>query len=93
MKKLIFAYIFQNKLIHRIHFRRNSDWNNLHYEHTSMQYTENFFPAVKIENFTRKKFDFFNTFAQNIHCRYTLEPPRPGGSNEYPQCIFWIKIS
>ena len=30
-------------------------------------------------------------FSQNIHCGYTLEPPRRGGSNEYPQCMFWIK--
>ena len=32
------------------------------------------FSAVKIENFTRKKNDIFNTFAQKIHCGYTLEP-------------------
>ena len=25
---------------------------------------------------------------QNIHCGYTLEPPRRGGSNVYPQCMF-----
>ena len=35
------------------------------------------------------------SFAQNIGCRYTLEPPRRGGSNggsnEYPQSMFWIK--
>ena len=30
-------------------------------------------------------------FAQNIDCRYTLEPPRRGGSNEYPQSMFWSK--
>ena len=30
-------------------------------------------------------------FAQNIDCGYTLEPPRQGGSNEYPQSIFWSK--
>ena len=34
---------------------------------------------------------FFNVFAQNIHCGYTLEPPRRGGSNEYPQYMFWSK--
>ena len=28
---------------------------------------------------------FFLIFAQNINCGYTLEPPRRGGSNEYPQ--------
>ena len=26
--------------------------------------------------------------AQNIDCGYSLEPPRRGGSNEYPQSIF-----
>ena len=25
----------------------------------------------------------------NIDCGYTLEPPRRGGSNEYPQSMFW----
>ena len=27
----------------------------------------------------------FHTSAQNIDCGYSLEPPRRGGSNEYPQ--------
>ena len=35
--------------------------------------------------------DIFNILAQNIHCGYTLEPPHLGGSNEYPQSMFWIK--
>ena len=26
--------------------------------------------------------------AQNINCEYSLEPPRRGGSNEYPQSMF-----
>ena len=26
--------------------------------------------------------------AQNTDCRYSLEPPRRGGSNEYPQSMF-----
>ena len=30
-------------------------------------------------------------FAQNIDYGYTLEPPRRGGSNEYPQSMFWRK--
>ena len=30
--------------------------------------------------------------AQNIHCGYSLEPPRRGGSNEYPQSMFWAEI-
>ena len=36
-------------------------------------------------------FDIFLTFAQNIDCRYSLEPPRRGGSNEYIQSMFWSK--
>ena len=60
-----------------------------HYE--NMQYTE-IFSAVKIENFTRTILIFFLIFAQNIDCGYTLEPPRRGSSNEYPQSMFWSKI-
>ena len=30
--------------------------------------------------------------AQNIDCGYPLEPPRQGGSNEYPQFMFWAEI-
>ena len=49
------------------------------------------FLALKIENFQLKNFDIFLIFAQNIDCGYTLEPPRQGGSNEYPQSMFWNK--
>ena len=46
------------------------------------------FLALKIENFQLKKNDIFLIFAQNRDCGYTLEPPRRGGSNEYPQSMF-----
>ena len=49
------------------------------------------FSSFKIENFQPKKFDIFLIFAQNIDCGNTLEPPRRGGSNEYPQPMFWSK--
>ena len=39
----------------------------------------------KHENFIEKE-----SFAQNIHCEYTLEPTQRGVSNEYPQCMFGI---
>ena len=26
------------------------------------------------------------------HCGYSLEPPRRGGSNDYPQAMFWAEI-
>ena len=44
--------------------------------------------VVKNEKFHWKKNDIFLIFAQNIDCGYTLEPPRRGGSNEYPQSMF-----
>ena len=42
----------------------------------------------KNENFQIKKLDIFHVSDQNIDCGYSLEPPRRGGSNEYPQSIF-----
>ena len=57
-----------------------------------MQYTEIFSVVKKIEKFVIKKIEFFLIFAQNVVCGYTLEPPRRGGSNEYPQSMFWGKI-
>ena len=35
-----------------------------------------------------KNTDNFHISAQNIDCEYSLEPPRRGGSNEYPQSMF-----
>ena len=64
---------------------------NRHYENMPMQYTE-IFKVIKNENFHWKMFAIFLIFAQNIDCGYTLEPPRRGGSNEYPQSMFWSKI-
>ena len=48
-------------------------------------YTENF--TTKNENFQIKISDIFHISAQNIDCGYSLEPPRRGGSNEYPQSM------
>ena len=63
----------------------------LHYVDMPMQYTAEIFKAVKMKIFDRKILILFLFLLQNIHCGYTLEPPRRGGSNEYPQCIFWTK--
>ena len=30
--------------------------------------------------------------AQNTDCEYSLEPPRRGGSNKYPQSMIWAEI-
>ena len=61
-----------------------------YYENLLMQYS-----AVKIENlidcffFFFFFFFFFNGFA--IDCGYSLEQLQQGGSNEYPQSMFWSK--
>ena len=46
-----------------------------------------FYPT-KNENFQIKQSDIFHISAQNIDCGHSLEPPRRGGLNEYPQSMF-----
>ena len=50
------------------------------------KYIENF--TSKSWTFSDEKLIFFHISAQNIDCGNSLEPPRRGGSNEYPQSIF-----
>ena len=50
------------------------------------KYTENFID--KNWKFSGKNSDIFHISAQNIDCRYSLEPPRWGSSKEYPQSMF-----
>ena len=54
-----------------------------HYENTPIQIYWKFYNQ-KEENFQIKNSDIFHTSAQNIDYGYSLEPPCPGGSNEYP---------
>ena len=61
-----------------------------HYVNLPMQYTV-ISKVVRNKNFQWKIFDIFLIFAPNTDCGYTLEPPRRGGSNEYPQPMFWSK--
>ena len=35
-----------------------------------------------------KNSEIFHISAQNINCGYSLEPPRRGGFNKYPQSMF-----
>ena len=42
----------------------------------------------KNRKFSDKNLNIFHISAQNIDCGYSLEPPRRGGSNEYPQSMF-----
>ena len=55
------------------------------------KYIENF--TSKNWKFSNEKFWYFHISAQNIDCGYPLEPPRRGGSNEYPQfmCVFFSR--
>ena len=46
----------------------------------------------KTENFQIKNSDIFLISAQNIDRGYTLELPRRGGSNEYPESMFCAEI-
>ena len=53
------------------------------------KYIENF--TTKNCKFSDKNSDIFHISAQNIDCGYSLEPPRRGGSNQYPQSMFLSK--
>ena len=75
------AYIWQIIL----HFvQGNQVW---HYENTPIQIYRRFH-LQKLKNNSDKKPDIFHISAQNIDCGYSLELPRRGGSNEYPQSMF-----
>ena len=56
-----------------------------------MEYTEIFKAVKKMKICSRKKYIFL-IFAKNIDCGYTLELPRPGGSNECHNLCFGAKI-
>ena len=57
-----------------------------------MQYTA-IFHGCKNVHYQMIFFYIFLIIAQNIDFGYTLEPPHGsrGGSNEYPQSMFWSK--
>ena len=57
------------------------------YENTPIQIYWKFHHQ-NLKVFRKKKSDIFHLSAQNIDCGYSLEPPRRGGSNEYPQSMF-----
>ena len=58
-----------------------------HYENTPFQMYRKF--HIKNWNFSDKKLSYFHISAQNIGHGYSLEPPRRGGSNEYPQSMLF----
>ena len=63
----------------------------VHYENTPKCNIQILLKFLKNENFQYKNLDISLIFTQNIDCGYSLEPPQRGGSNEYPQSMFWSK--
>ena len=61
-----------------------------HYENTSIQYNGTFY-GCKNEKFHMKKCYLFVIFGRNRDCGYPLEPPHRGGSNGYPQSMFYSR--
>ena len=62
----------------------------LHYENMPIQIFWRFYHE-KMKIFREKNWNIFHISAQNIYCGYSLEPPRRGGSNEYPQYMFLLR--
>ena len=58
-----------------------------YYENTPIQIYWKFY-SQKRKKIQIKNSVYFHISAQNIDCGYSLEPPRRGGSNDYPQSMF-----
>ena len=76
--------------------KNSAHCNNRHTNHHENIYLYNFDP-LKLHFYIVKLgftgvYIIFHISAQNIDCWYSLEPPRRGGSNEYPQSMFWVEI-
>ena len=57
-----------------------------HYENMPIKIYRKFH-LQKLKIFKLKKTDIYHISAQNIECGYSLELPRWGSSNEYPQSM------
>ena len=69
--------------------KNEPDLSKSHYENMPIQiYWKLYHRKWK---FSEKNLIFFHISAQNIDCGYSLEPPRRGGSNVYPQSMFLIR--
>ena len=72
----------------QITFRPASTHRQIHYENTPIQVYWKFHLQKLSFQIKVLIFFFFHISAQNMDCGYLLEPPRWGGSNEYPQPMF-----
>ena len=90
------AYVLWKKHLSAVnvlrHVYNHSIVKLYHYENTPIQTYCKFYHQKKNENFEMKNSDNFYVSAQNTDCGYSLEPPRGGGSNDYPQSMFWSEI-
>ena len=60
-----------------------------HYENMPIQIYRKFhLQKLKKKKSDKKTLIFFIFLLKNKDCRYSLEPPRRGGSNDYPQFMF-----
>ena len=73
-------------IVHKTFFSRPGPHLNIT-KTNLFKYTENF-TTKKNENFQIKIMILFLFLLKNTDCGYSLEPPRRGGSNEYPQSMF-----
>ena len=69
----------------RFYFIPISSWNTLR-KHAYSNILK--ISPPKTESFQIKILILFHISALDIDCGYSLEPPRRGGSNEYPQSMF-----
>ena len=81
-------------LFSRVHHGTTSWRHRKHYENTPIQIYRKF--HLQKPKFFRKKNSWYFSYFCSKHrlwvfvrtCGYSLEPPRRGGSNEYPQSMF-----
>ena len=83
-----FLFFFKYSILTSLHFCILHGSVSILFKQTRLfKYTENF--TTKKGKFSDKRnLTFFHISAQNIDCGYSLEPPRRGGSNEYPKSMF-----
>ena len=93
IKSLIYSCVVCVSVYDNLHrlFDFQSNQNELNITKTCLfKYTENF--TTKKWKISNKNSNIFHISAENIDCGYSLEPPRRGGSNEYPQSMFSAEI-
>ena len=89
MRKKILSFRQLNLPVRMPVFLARPNVSFFHYENTPIQIYRRFSPKTKQKS--DKTSDIFHISAQNIDCGYSLEPPRRGDSNEYPQSMVLSK--